>query len=296
MHRRSAGFTLIELLVSISVISILVALLLPAVQSAREAARKVQCRNNLKQIVLAGHLHSDVHKTLPYGGWGSLWVGDPEKGFGDAQPGGWIYNSLPFLEQSNVRALENGAFVDISLPVFTCPTRRTVEPWPYTDPCGLLNAPRPDFGAKSDYAANGGDLEMHSCVTNFDVTAARLMTGIALPRTVVRTKEILDGMSNTYYAGEKYVSRRHYGSGMCLGDDQSMYVGDDEEIRRFTFEVPRRDDIQMHEYVFGSAHSRGCFFAYCDGSVRWISYNIEPSIHRLNGHKDDHKMTKDVSL
>lgn len=109
-------------------------------------------------------------------------------------------------------------------------------------------------------------------------------------------KEVLDGMSNTYYAGEKYVSRRHYGSGMCLGDDQTMYVGDDEEIRRYTTYLPQRDGEKMHEYIFGSAHSGGCFFAYCDGSVRWISYDIDARVHRLNGNKDDHQIVHDFSL
>ena len=106
-HRR--GFTLIELLVVIAIIGVLIALLLPAVQAAREAARRSQCSNNLKQMTLATLTHEDTHKTLPSAGWGAHWMGDPDRGFGVEQPGGWAYNVLPFLEQGNLRQIGAGA-------------------------------------------------------------------------------------------------------------------------------------------------------------------------------------------
>ena len=98
-QRAKPGFTLVELLVVITIIGILVALLLPAVQAARESARATQCANNLKQLGLGVLQHEQAIRYFPTGGWGIYMVGDPNCGTGTKQPGSWFYNTLPYIEQ-----------------------------------------------------------------------------------------------------------------------------------------------------------------------------------------------------
>lgn len=94
----SRGFTLIELLAVIAIVGVLVALLLPAMQSARESARRVHCRNNIRQLALGCQQHLTQQGFFPSGGWGWCWTGDPDRGFGKSQPGGWAFSVLPFVE------------------------------------------------------------------------------------------------------------------------------------------------------------------------------------------------------
>lgn len=178
---RSLGFTLVELLVVIAIIGVLVALLLPAIQAAREAARRQQCANNLRQIALAAQNHHDTNHYFPSGGWGYFWVGDANRGSSAEQPGGWIYNLLPYMEQKTLHdmagdgnrdtitdAQKNGALQVITRPVDTirCPSRR-IQAVHAKDPNldGTFHAynAATDTGAmvagRSDYAANCGDRE-----------------------------------------------------------------------------------------------------------------------------------------
>ncbi len=172
------GFTLVELLVVIAIIGILVALLLPAVQSAREAARRTQCKNNLKQISLACLLHENVHKSFPYGGWGWFWMGDPDQGVGPQQPGGWIYSTLPYLEDQvaydigkglswNNKKVALAQQMEHVVPAFVCPSRRDGYNQPAYAPDGSTpcdgkkkpeNSELPATIAKTDYAINGGEV------------------------------------------------------------------------------------------------------------------------------------------
>ena len=130
------GFTLVEMLVVIAVIAILIAFLLPAIQSARESARRVHCANNVRQLALACNAHVAAQEHFPANGWGSCWTGDPDRGFGMEQPGGWIYNILPWLGQQNIRDLGVGLTPGSArqaalfqqrtsvVPTLYCPSRR----------------------------------------------------------------------------------------------------------------------------------------------------------------------------
>ena len=137
-HKRRA-FTLVELLVVIAIIGILVALLLPAVQAAREAARRNQCVNNLKQLALGCMNHHSTIGHFPTGGWGWFWVGDADRGFGADQPGGWVFNILPYIEENTLHDLAgDGSFDTMStqqhintrevvlspVTMISCPSRR----------------------------------------------------------------------------------------------------------------------------------------------------------------------------
>src|SRR4051812_33909635 len=99
LKSRRSAFTILELLCVVAIISLLIGLLLPAIQKTREAASRIKCANHIKQSSLACLNHETTYGFLPSGGWGYSYLGQPDKGAGAAQPGGWIYSILPFIEQ-----------------------------------------------------------------------------------------------------------------------------------------------------------------------------------------------------
>ncbi len=257
------GFTLVEVLVVIAIIGTLVALLLPAVEMARESARRSSCSNNLKQIGLAVKMHTDAHRTFPTGGWGADWIGDPDKGYGTKQPGGWIYNVLPYLEQQNIRDLGKGrngpaksaALVELiqkPIETFNCPSRRLTRVYPYQGPSTLQNiqgVSLPEKVAKADYAINS-------------------LISYEKSEVIIAEIQLRTGMSNTLLAGEKSLSRDNYTDGLGAGDGLCMYMGDSEDIRRTASGTPNGDFSGGGG--FGGPHPGGCNVVYCDGSVHFI--------------------------
>jgi prepilin-type N-terminal cleavage/methylation domain-containing protein len=180
-RRRRAGFTLVELLVVIAIIGVLVALLLPAVQAARESARRTTCINQLKQYATACVNHENSLKHFPTGGWGWSWVGDADRGFGQNQPGGWIYNILPYMEQAAKHDLpKDGKPYQHTAPqlegarqmlldpisILYCPTRRNGKFLSTTSDLAnnsaKVPAGEPRQVGRSDYAANAGDYSIGS--------------------------------------------------------------------------------------------------------------------------------------
>jgi prepilin-type N-terminal cleavage/methylation domain-containing protein len=257
VHR---GFTLVELLVVIAIIGILVALLLPAIQSAREAARRTQCKNNLKNIGLGWLLHEQTHGFFPSAGWGHRWWGDADRGAGESQPGSWIYSILPFIEEQAVYDLNsdgkpdeitdqqkqgNRRAAEALIAIFDCPTRRplTLVPtymnWTAVDGLLAYNAVAPgDVPAmnRSDYDANGGDLQPFYAdggptpnrgfsgvpwgVGNH-AKIKEVANGLVYQASEVKLRSVVDGTSKTYMVGEKYLNPDYYAGGSEFARDLS---------------------------------------------------------------------------
>jgi len=303
-RKKADGFTLIELLVVIGIIGILAGLLLPAVQSVREAGRRVLCQNNLRQIGLAAMMHHDTHGFLPTGGWGYRWIGDASRGYGLDQPGGWIFGLLEFVEQSAVRDLaydEIGRLelMEKSIELFRCPSRSAGVLSPATPKVVPFNGFWLQEVAKTDYAFCEGDFitDTNAGPTstktseNFQWAQTNKATGICFQRSQVRFSDICRGLSNTYMGGEKFVSSSKTETYEDPGYDQSMYSGVDVDIVRWTISVPLSDSAGKSTLEnarrFGSSHGSGCNFLWCDGSVSFVSFDVDPNVHRIAGRRDD---------
>lgn len=327
------GFTLVELLAVVAIMAVLVGLLLPAVQTAREAARRSQCVSHLKQISLACLLHHDARRTLPSGGWGGQWTGDPDRGFDDRQPGGWVFTVLPWVEQGGLRDLGAGmadaeAKADAAvtrlttpLPLFTCPSRRSpqvfplkseLEFWVTAVPNSVKR--RPGAIARGDYAANMGSgvrpfnyqgggsfqpatLADRATDAEWRASFGQDPDGLIFRRSLIRLADVTDGTSRTYLVGEKFLDPVKMSNGTSDDDDQSLFSGFDRDVVRVGCVPPYRDQAgfdpkDVHggypvPLAYGSAHPDACGIAMADGSVRGVSYTVDPAVHRGLSSRND---------
>ncbi len=294
-HRH--GFTLIELLVVIAIIAILIALLLPAVQQAREAARRTQCNNNLKQIGLALHNYHDVHKTFPPG-----WV---DQTFGTSSNWGWAVYLLPQIEQANLYGrlqVGNPHSLGIALD----------------DPqkLKLMQTPITAFRCPSDTAPEINDrhtlvsdrqLEISVATSNLvaaagggDWTVAGKLTGSFGKNSRVNLRDITDGSSNTIVVGERAWQlflptggAVQCGAATVFGMSAGSVNGimPRMTLAKGRFGINETSDDTMSQPVidrcsraFSSRHVGGAQFLLGDGSCRFISENIERDQAATNGN------------
>ena len=319
------GFTLVELLVVIAIIGILVALLLPAIQAAREAARRNQCTNNLKQLALGALNHESQFRHFPSGGIGYHWVGDPNYGYGRNQPGGWIYNTLSFIEEQTIHDMGMGVGTSwndparkaifaqrasMTIKTLVCPSRRSGGPYlNYAGPPSFKNQTAATLNARSDYAGSVGDIDCSSGPGGPDsmeqtqapdwepnyvygsfINWSSKPTGIFCFWNFHRIKDITDGLSKTFIVGEKNMQPEYYETGQDEGDDQNLYHGIDRDTARFASpKAPPIPDTpnKTNACNFGSAHPGVVLMALCDGSVQAFGYDIDPVMWgRLANRKD----------
>jgi prepilin-type N-terminal cleavage/methylation domain-containing protein/prepilin-type processing-associated H-X9-DG protein len=282
---RRKGFTLIELLVVLAIIGLLIGLLLPAVQKVREAAARLSCQNNLKQIGLAFHSHHEALGYFPSGGW--QWWTPPNyvNGYpavGAQQQAGWGFQILPFLEGDNIwkggRATNDLdrtlVAVGTTDKVFFCPSRRGPQTVTLSYPEYLGG--RQVTHALCDYAA-----------ANFHTTPSN-QTGVVRQFNPVRIADITDGTSNTLMVGDKRLNLRYLGQPQEV-DGVGYSSGWDADVVRTTDKGPKPDYIGMTDSTkrFGSSHTGRFNTVFADGSVRPISYSIDPTLFSYLGNVSD---------
>jgi prepilin-type N-terminal cleavage/methylation domain-containing protein/prepilin-type processing-associated H-X9-DG protein len=298
------GVTLLELVVVISIITVLLALSLPGVQSARESARRIKCQNNLRQIAIAANNHVTSQRHFPAGGWGYGWMGVAELGHGRKQPGGWCYNLLPYVEasrefnlvgtitQAEQDAQAAASLARVHVEVFGCPSR-TTRIVPVDAGILFYGLHSIDFATPTDYAINGGTYfyntppgpSRFTVANQYRFPSNAPLNGVSHYFSEVRESDITDGLSNTFFAGEKWTSITSSGRER----NQPLFSGDCLDIKRFTQFAPRPDSIEHYEspFAFGASHRSGLNFAFCDGSTQSISYKVDEILFSNLGNRRD---------
>ncbi len=265
MNMLRKAFTLVELLVVIAVIGVLVALLLPAVQAAREASRRIECSNNLKQIGLGLHNYHDSNHQLPAG-----WIANISTG----EPGwGWAMHLLPWIEQTSLHD-QMDATISISAPVHEAP-RQSLLPFyrcssdARWEPQVALtdDSDNPLFNVgRSNYVGVYGTEEIEDAPLDGD--------GVFFQNSRIRFADILDGLSNTIVVGER--SSRLDGSTWTgavaeAAEGMARIVGSADHPP---------NDPHAHFDDFSSYHATGANFVWGDGSVRLIASTIDEDVYR----------------
>jgi len=256
MKERRA-FTLVELLVVIAIIGILVALLLPAVQAAREAARRMQCSNHTKQIGLGFQLYHDTFKQFPWAGKNHVnCCNSSIRDFWN-----WPFYIFPYVEQQTLVDTSSDAVVYATpLSIFYCPSRR--GPKLYNDV------------HRTDYAGNAGSSLNGAVADGLLVESNRLKVSMS---------SVTDGTAYTMLVGEKYLHLTHEGGAICCDDNEPMVnAGWESDIVRTGSLTPLRDmqTGASAEQRFGSRHPGGFNVVMVDGSVQHLKWEIDATVFR----------------
>jgi prepilin-type N-terminal cleavage/methylation domain-containing protein len=263
--KRTRGFTLVELLVVIAIIGILIALLLPAIQAAREAARRLSCKNHLKQIALGCLSHESNVRFFPSGGWGYGWNGDPDLGFGKRQSGSWIFSILPFIEMRSAFDAGKGApassktaeiTLRVAMPVevFNCPSRRSAIAYPWTWG-GYLDLASPKAAGRSDYAINvGGVMYYLSDASN---PSSALTGPYILDQWGGGPGSVAEGLGTGYDWPDNHF----------MGANKKDFGADGISYMRSTIKVREVIDGLAHTYLLGEKYlSPDQYFTGDDGA------------------------------
>jgi len=299
---RARGFTLIELLVVIAIIAILIALLLPAVQQAREAARRTQCRNNLKQYGLAIHNYNDNFNRFPIGQQHRGHFDGPLEASGATGPGGsgfaWSTYLLPYMDQAPLynqfntsfplantmfpQSVTNATLAATILPYARCPS--DIAPGTAnTGGAGLVGAIRPQ--ATASYKASAGSYDGNQGGWPFNNQNRR--NGCFLRDSSYQFRDVTDGMSNQILIGEVTWDVNHGGTtttrffgavnpnvGYADGNSNRLMA-----IGEFGINLPLDpggvSNAAERNVSFSSLHTGGAHFLFGDGAVRFLSENIQ---------------------
>ncbi len=291
------AFTLIEISVVIATSCVILALMLPALEVAREAARTFACCNNLKQQGLATQNYHAAHQAFPgYGGERlPVYVRYGSSGLHAQLQGGWAGGSwmiqlLPYLEEAELAdqlaAAAAATVLDQRMqaaarsatPPLNCPTRREATDYPlHTD---YLERFGPT-AARTDYAMNGGAFRTDGALLHLE------SPGIWMFGRRPAARHVTDGLSNSYLIGEKAMNVENYTSGRDYGDRSPVVgwtkcSGSANSYVRFAAYPPAMDRTGncLACHGFGSAHPNGWNSAFADGSVRVLNYAIDAKIHR----------------
>ena len=309
------AFTVVELLVVIAIIGVLVALTLPAVQFAREAARRATCSNNLKQIGIASQTHNSTWEYYPNAG--VHWNDARQKSSSGAartanrQNWGAFYQILPYLEQKSL--YENPVDTEVARAViktYFCPTRRKPQALPGVQ-SGMPDGPR----GQVDYAGSGGSgIERHRTTkaaikTSIFPAAESFIrqVGVIIPRTEetkrdgwperivndqVTQSAIQDGTSNTLMFGERNWNR--LGNSTHWDENNGYINGWDWDTIRWSYQnpAPDRRDASYYDLRFGSSHPGVFVGVMADGSVRSFNYSVDLATFRAITDRYDGAATK----